>query len=486
MRRAARWLLWLALSTSGCDRRGYIAITVKLGTLAGRVDRLALQAFDAHGDAGPQLIPAVGPEPEGIPNNSVIAVSTPVGNSLTVVVNGLGVDGESLGVGSATIASATGNTQVSVTLAAPCFGPRDCDPSAVCLGTQACLLGTCQPAAGPIADAGAACGPSDGGHCDGVGACLLPYCGDGVLEADAGEQCDQGLALNGTLPDHCRADCRLPGCGDGIVDPDAGEICDLAGLNGQELGCNATCNLTGAVTLLAGDGTKVSSDGFGTDAGFAWPGALAVVGSGLFVADELSHLIRRVDLTTGEVTTIAGGFDGGACDVDGQGSGVSFCGVTSLLAYNGGLIVGDVSVLRLVSVTGKVITFAGVSGTPGVTLGPFSKASYRRPPGPGVHCARHLQQHQLHGRDPGQRCHHQPGVAGERALRFRGRRWPDRGQRAALRWRHRQEPGGGHRPGRGGVCDGGRRARAAAAGATPWPVHRRAVGLHRGVRRGAR
>jgi len=381
------WLLLLSLSMPACSRQGYVAITVNLGTLAGRVDRLALQAFDARGDAGPELIPAVGPEPDGIPNNSVIAVSTPIGNSLTVVVNGLGADGGSLGVGSATIASATANTQVSITIAVPCLGPRNCEPGPVCLGTEACILGTCQTTAGPIADAGAACGPSDAGHCDGIGACLLPYCGDGIVEADAGEQCDEGAALNGNLPDHCRADCRLPFCGDGIVDPDAGEICDLAGQNGLGMGCNATCNLTGTVTLLAGNGAAVSSDGFGTDAGFDGPGALAVIGSGLYVADELSHLIRRIDLMSLEVTTIAGGFDGGAChDTNGQGSEASFCLVSSMLAYNGGLIVGDVSALRLVSADGNVTSFAGVlpngSGGPDtVELGLLSAASYGGPLG---------------------------------------------------------------------------------------------------------
>jgi hypothetical protein len=387
-RRLGMLLGLAAFLVSACDRRGYVAITVKLGTLVGRVDRLELQAFDARGDAGPVLIPAAGADPDGVPDNSILAVATPIGNSLTVVVNGLGADGGSLGVGSATIASATANTQVSITIAVPCLGPRDCDPDPVCLGAEACILGTCQSTALPFADAGAACGPSDGGRCDGEGTCLLPNCGTGLHPLPPDEQCDEGVALNGNLPDHCRADCHLPSCGDGVIDPDAGEICDLdAGHNGRGLGCNATCNLFGAVTLLAGNGSAVSSDGFGEDAGFYGPGALAVIGSGLYVADTLSHLIRRIDLTSGEVTTIAGGLDGGPCqDSNGQGSMASFCFVDSMLAYNGGLIVGDMSALRLVSVAGEVTSFAGLlpdglGNVNVVTPGPLKTASYGRPLG---------------------------------------------------------------------------------------------------------
>ncbi len=301
------WLIPLALSASACDRQGYVAITVKLGTLAGRVDRLELQAFDARGDAGPMLIPAAGPEPQGIPNNSVIAVATPQGNDpdQIMVERDWSGDGGSI----RRWAQRHGPPRQPPTPAfrspsrTPCTSQRDCDPSAVCLGTEVCALGTCQAATLPIADAGAPCGPSDGGRCNGIGTCILPYCGTGLRPLPPDEQCDEGAAQNGNLPDHCRTDCRLPSCGDGIVDPDAGEICDLAAVNGTGVGCNATCNLHGTASILAGNGEAASLDGVGQDAGFDNPGPLAVIGTDLYVADELSHLIRRIDLH------LAGGHD---------------------------------------------------------------------------------------------------------------------------------------------------------------------------------
>ncbi len=68
-----------------------------------------------------------------------------------------------------------------------------------------------------------------------------------------------------------------------------------------------------------------------------------------------------------------------------KGPLASFCRVTSLLAYSGGLIVGDVSALRSVSVAGVVKTFAGTlpngSGVAEVMSGSFSNASYGGPLG---------------------------------------------------------------------------------------------------------
>lgn len=60
--------------------------------------------------------------------------------------------------------------------------------------------------------------------------CPELYCGDGLTSA--GEQCDDGAA-NSDAPDAaCRTDCTLRRCGDGIVDAGAGEACES----------NAECN----------------------------------------------------------------------------------------------------------------------------------------------------------------------------------------------------------------------------------------------------
>jgi large repetitive protein len=74
--------------------------------------------------------------------------------------------------------------------------------------------------------------------------CLLPGCGDGILDAD--EACDDGNQLDA---DGCEADCSLPACQNGIVDP--GEVCLFPG---EALAVDA-----GAVALVAAD---LNNDGF--------------------------------------------------------------------------------------------------------------------------------------------------------------------------------------------------------------------------------
>ncbi len=69
----------------------------------------------------------------------------------------------------------------------------------------------------------------------------IPGCGNGVLEPDLGELCDNGV-LNSDAPGAlCRTDCTPRRCGDGILDP--GEGCDEGAANSQEPGadCRTDC-----------------------------------------------------------------------------------------------------------------------------------------------------------------------------------------------------------------------------------------------------
>src|SRR5690606_26108338 len=49
-----------------------------------------------------------------------------------------------------------------------------------------------------------------------LSACPKPVCGDGVVDAELGEACDDG---NNIDADGCEADCSLPACENGIQDP---------------------------------------------------------------------------------------------------------------------------------------------------------------------------------------------------------------------------------------------------------------------------
>jgi fibro-slime domain-containing protein len=74
---------------------------------------------------------------------------------------------------------------------------------------------------------------------------LAPYCGDGKLDEQFGEECDDGTnqtpygATSG-----CGAGCReVPYCGDGKVDSLFGEECDDGDQNGKAL-CDLACRFT--------------------------------------------------------------------------------------------------------------------------------------------------------------------------------------------------------------------------------------------------
>eukprot|EP00939_MAST-03C_sp_MAST-3C-sp1_P001228 g1228.t1 len=65
---------------------------------------------------------------------------------------------------------------------------------------------------------------------------------------------------------------------------------------------------SGAVSTLAGHLKAVHVDGIGVEAGFSYPTGLAmcVTKQMLYVADSEDHTIRQIDVSTGEVRTIAG------------------------------------------------------------------------------------------------------------------------------------------------------------------------------------
>ena len=68
--------------------------------------------------------------------------------------------------------------------------------------------------------------------------CRLAGCGDGNLDIDRGEECDDGNLLDS---DMCTHECKRPSCGDGIVSPAAGEICDDGINSGVYGGCGLGC-----------------------------------------------------------------------------------------------------------------------------------------------------------------------------------------------------------------------------------------------------
>jgi len=78
----------------------------------------------------------------------------------------------------------------------------------------------------------------------------LGICGNGVIEPDFDEECDNG-ASNGDS--ECSMECTVASCGDGLVQP--GEDCDLGDLNSDDGECSLFCEFT-----TCGDGLVQPSE----------------------------------------------------------------------------------------------------------------------------------------------------------------------------------------------------------------------------------
>ena len=96
----------------------------------------------------------------------------------------------------------------------------------------------------------------------------------------------------------------------------------------------------GVVTTLAGAGRSPGdADGTGAAARFNHPQGIAVDAAGtvLYVADYSNHLIRRVEVATGRVTTLAGQTKT-VGDTDGQGAAALFGGPTGVALDDAGVV----------------------------------------------------------------------------------------------------------------------------------------------------
>ncbi|HWE27697.1 MAG TPA: hypothetical protein VHB97_06820, partial [Polyangia bacterium] len=135
---------------------------------------------------------------------------------------------------------------------------------------------------------------------------------------------------------------------------------------------------TAAVTTIAGTaGASGASDGTGAAARFNTPNGLVLDGGNLYVADESNHTIRKLVIASGAVTTVAGGA-GMAGNVDGTGSAARFNMPHTLASDGAGtLYIADTrnhAIRTLVLASGAVSTLAGNPMIGAVQLGPLPGA----------------------------------------------------------------------------------------------------------------
>ncbi len=141
---------------------------------------------------------------------------------------------------------------------------------------------------------------------------------------------------------------------------------------------------TSTVSTFAGSpGETGAEDGMGEKARFNRPGALTSDGKNLFVLDTLNRTIRKIDIETREVSTLAGS-PKNASLVDGRASDAGFVSFGALSTDSTNLYVTDPeqNVMRKVDIrTGNVTTVVGANGEYGSIDGIGSQARFTGPNG---------------------------------------------------------------------------------------------------------
>jgi len=148
---------------------------------------------------------------------------------------------------------------------------------------------------------------------------------------------------------------------------------------------------TGVVTTLAGTpGVVGYADGVGPGARFAFPDSLAVdsAGTTVYVADTYNHVVRKINVSTGAVTTLAGNQAAGmVADVDGTGSNARLNFPTGIAVdKNGNVYVTEQGghTIRKITPGGVVTTLAGTFENYGSDDGTGPAASFNTPWGIAV------------------------------------------------------------------------------------------------------
>ena len=141
---------------------------------------------------------------------------------------------------------------------------------------------------------------------------------------------------------------------------------------------------TGTVTTLAGlAGSAGSTDGTGTAARFGYPSGITTDGINLYIADSANNTIRKIVIATGAVTTLAG-LAGSAGSTDGMGTAARFYSPWGITTDGTNLYVvdsGNYTIRKIVISTGAVTTLAGSAGIQGSTDGTGTAARFYIPVG---------------------------------------------------------------------------------------------------------
>ncbi|MDX9784109.1 MAG: hypothetical protein RBT72_05065 [Spirochaetia bacterium] len=144
----------------------------------------------------------------------------------------------------------------------------------------------------------------------------------------------------------------------------------------------------GAVSTFAGSGSAGFQDGIGAEATFREPTGIAISGSTLYVADKGNHAIRKVLISNGTVTTVAGTGTAGNAN-NSSGILAQFSSPSGLVVSGGYIYVADTlnHAIRKIRITSPypVTTLSGsTTGASGFADGSSSSALFYEPGGIAV------------------------------------------------------------------------------------------------------
>src|SRR5512143_4098780 len=216
--------------------------------------------------------------------------------------------------------------------------------------------------------------------------------GTSLYGADSGNNTIRKIDIASGLVSTLTGSAGLPGSADGPVTSATfnlpfGTTSDGTNLYVADTGNNTIRKIdiaSGLVSTLTGSaGVPGSTDGTGTAATFHTPYGIATDGTSLFVADTGNNTIRKIDIASGVVTTLAGSA-GVTGSTNGTGAGASFNHPAGITIDGTILYVADTGndiIRKVVISSGVVTTLAGIAGNPGSFDATGTAASFARPVG---------------------------------------------------------------------------------------------------------
>lgn len=146
----------------------------------------------------------------------------------------------------------------------------------------------------------------------------------------------------------------------------------------------AVCEADGRVVARYGTGLPGMDDGTGETASFTSPQGLACTADAIYVADTGNHLVRRIDIRSGLVSTVAGlGFRGMTICEGGPGARVPLASPWDLEVAAGTLYVANAGTHQLLTIDTESGMVAPLAGTGGENIhdGPARRALLAQPSG---------------------------------------------------------------------------------------------------------